>query len=76
MDIFLLEKNIYKKSKKVNVKKWFRIFYPFINISMSGFRHQDYKNENTETKNSWYDRLISYIPELEKKQSVVLKTKL
>ena len=43
---------------------------------MSGFRHQDYKNENTEIKNSWYDRLISYIPELEKKQWVVLKTKL
>ena len=30
--------------------------------------NQNYKNENTETKNSLYDWLISYISEIVKKQ--------
>ena len=33
---------------------------------MSCLRYQNYKNENTETKNPWYDWLINYIPELTK----------
>ena len=43
---------------------------------MNSLRHQNYKNENTETKDSGYNWLINYIPEIVKKRWVVLKTKL
>ena len=31
---------------------------------MNRLKHQNYKNENTETKNFWYDWLINYIPKI------------
>ena len=34
---------------------------------MNSLRHQNYKNENAEKKNSWYDWLINYISEIGKK---------
>lgn len=43
---------------------------------MNPLRHQNYKNESTWTKNSWYGWLMIYIPELKKCLWVVLKTKL
>ena len=41
---------------------------------MSSLRNQNYKNENTSSKNSWYNWLIIYIPKLIRRRAL-LKTK-
>ena len=51
------------------------ILYIYSSVNIS--KHQNYKNENSETQNPWYDWLISYIPVIiKKKWWAVLKTKI
>ena len=59
------------------MKNWFKACYRIniiiINflkknrIFLSSLRNQNYKNENSSSKNSWWNWLINYTPEIVKK---------